>query len=69
MEYIESGMDFSPLFESNNTIYIEKSIFLNKLGNGVKTVEFLTLMPGKKLYFVEAKSSAPNPSNKDDFNE
>ena len=68
-EYIESGMNFAPLFEKDNSFYIEKSKFLKKLGDGVKTVEFLSLMPGKKLYFIEAKSSAPNPGNGDDFNE
>ena len=66
-DYIESGMDFSPLFENDNSFYIEKSHFLHKLGDGIKSVEFVSLMPGKRLYFIEAKSSAPSPENKGDF--
>ena len=68
MDYIESDMDFSPLFYKNNSVYIEKSKFLQALGEGIRTVEFLSIMPGNKLYFIEAKSSAPNPDNKADFN-
>ena len=66
-EYIESQMDFSPIFENSYSIYIEKSQIFAKFGDGVKSVEFLTLLPGKKLYFIEAKSSAPNPDNGEDF--
>jgi len=65
--HIESEMDFLPLFSEGNTFYVEKSQLLSRLGEGVKSVEFMTLMPGRKLYFIEAKSSAPNPDNKDDF--
>jgi len=67
MEYCESGMDFSPLFSHGNSIYIEKSAFYKGLGEGVKTVEFVTLLD-KKLFFIEAKPSAPslsNPENKE----
>ena len=66
--YVESGMDFLPLFEKGTTFYIEKSRFLKGLGDGVRTVEFLSLAPVRKLLFIEAKSSAPNPDNKGDFN-
>ena len=66
-EYIESDMDFLPLFNEGNSFYVERSQLLSKLGDGVKSVEFMALMPGRKLYFIEAKSSAPNPDNKDDF--
>jgi len=59
MEYIESGMDFSPLFAHDNSIYIEKSHFRNKKCKGVKTAEFITFLPNNKLYFIEAKASAP----------
>ena len=69
MEYIESDLDFSPLFIGNDSIYIEKSRFLARLGDGVKSVEFLSLLPCKKLFFIEVKSSAPNPDNGGDFNE
>jgi hypothetical protein len=69
MDYFESGMDFSPLFSDNRSVYIEKTQFLNRLGEGIKTVEILTLMPNHKLYFIEAKSSAPNPHSKANFSE
>ncbi len=69
MEYYESGMDFAPLFNDNRSVYIEKTQFLKKLGEGVKTVEILTLTPNQRLYFIEAKSSAPNPRNKANFSE
>ena len=62
MNYMESGMDFSPLFTKEKSIYIEKSSFLSGIGKGVKSVEFITLLGGK-LYFIEAKGSAPNPKN------
>jgi len=65
MEYIESGMDFSPLFIHDNSIYIEKSMFRKKLDVGVKTVEFISLQSKHKLCFIEAKTSAPNPNNPD----
>ena len=69
MEYIESNMDFSPLFEKNNSIYIEKSQIYKRLGEGIRSVEFITLKPNKKLYFIEAKSSSAKPDNKVDFND
>ena len=62
MSYIESCMDFSPLFAQENSIYIEKSNFRERLGAGVKSVEFVTIRDSK-LYFIEAKRSAPNPKN------
>ena len=65
INYEESYMDFSPLFidgKLGNSVYIEKSNFLAKLGKGVKSVEFITLRPKSKLYFIEAKTTAPNPA-------
>ena len=74
MDYIESGMDFSPLFTGKNSdksIYIEKSIFLKKAGEGVRTVEFVTLRRKNELQLIEAKTTAPNlntPGNNENIN-
>lgn len=59
---IESGMDFSPLFEAGKAFYLEKSTLLSSLGAGVRTVEFLMLPTDKLMYIVEAKSSSPKPT-------
>jgi len=66
-DYIESGMNFIPLFINNNSLYVEKSQFYKNLGEGVRTVEFICLKQSNKLYFIEAKNTAPKPSNKEDF--
>ena len=55
---IESGLNFVP----DNAIHIEKSPLYTQLGENVKSVEFVRTI-GKKLLFVEAKSSFPNPNN------
>jgi len=54
-------MDFSPLFESDNTFCIEGSNFHLEQCKNVKSVEFITLHDNNILYFVEAKRTAPNP--------
>ena len=63
MDYIESGMDFSPLFENGKSVYIEKTQFRKSMGQRVRSVEFISLFPGNKLYFIEAKTSVPDPNN------
>ena len=63
IDYIESKMDFSPLFIGDNSIYIEKSQFRLKQCKGVRTVEFITVHAKNKLIFIEAKETAPNPNN------
>jgi len=62
-DYMESCMDFSPLFAQGNSFHIEKSAFRSKQCRNVKTVEFITLKEGRKLFFIEAKRTAPNPNN------
>ena len=59
-------MDFK--CESENLFHIEKSELYATLSN-VKTVEFLLLRnrTPEEVWLVEAKSSAPNPKNKIDF--
>jgi len=64
IDYFESCMDFSPLFENNCSLYLEKSNFRTKQCENVKTVEFITLCQKKQiLYFIEAKRTAPDPNN------
>jgi len=54
----ESNMDFI----ADNTFYIEKSPIYTDLGKSVKSVEFIR-SKGAKLFFIEAKSSFPDPNN------
>ncbi|MDR1053886.1 MAG: hypothetical protein LBL39_06885 [Planctomycetaceae bacterium] len=56
----ESGMNFI----ADNVFHIEKSPQYTRLGNGVKSVEFVRAR-GNKLIFVEAKSSFPKRDNID----
>jgi len=69
MDYIESGMDFSPLFTSEEfqSFYIEKSnLYQNIKNDSVKSVEFIVIK-NQEFYFIEAKSSFPaNESSKDE---
>ena len=61
MEYIESGMDFKPLFTSATlqSFYIEKSELYQKIkSDSVKSVEFI-VVENQAFYFIEAKSSFP----------
>lgn len=59
----ESGRDFGE-FAEDNLFYIEKSEMLNKLGSGIKTVEFITRLDERIVMFLEAKTGCPNPLNK-----
>ncbi len=61
----ESGMKFGP-FHEDYCFYIEKSNIYLKIQNGLQIAEFLLVRPEKnKLFIVEAKSSSPNPVNKE----
>jgi hypothetical protein len=61
----ESGMTFGPFLEEH-CFHIEKSKVYIKLQYGLQIAEFLLIQPEKNsLLVVEAKSSAPNPINKD----
>ena len=46
-------------FEENKIFKIEKSKLHNKIGNGIKVVEFVLLRNENELNFIEAKSSSP----------
>ncbi|MEQ8187998.1 MAG: hypothetical protein ABRQ39_08515 [Candidatus Eremiobacterota bacterium] len=60
----ESGMTFGP-FADNNVFYIEKSKIYQELQQRLPIAEFLVLMRDDSIWIVEAKSSSPNPENKE----
>lgn len=66
----ESNMIFGD-FEEDKIFIIEKSKLHNKIGNGIKVVEFIFLRNKNELNFIEAKSSSPKPTklNNIRFNE
>lgn len=63
----ESGVVFGP-YDEKDLFYIEKSNLYESLGTGLKTVEFIRRTKTGVL-FVEAKTNAPNPENKDSSEE
>ena len=65
----ESGMEFGP-FNGSDVYHVEKCITYMSLNEPVKIAEFLLYRPGKrsdKILAIEAKTSAPNPTNKGDY--
>ncbi|MHB8089598.1 MAG: hypothetical protein ACYDH2_15255 [Anaerolineaceae bacterium] len=62
----ESGMQFGP-FDEAKLFRIEKSQLYKSLGENVKSVEFVLCRQMHEICFIEAKSSAPNPSNGENF--
>lgn len=69
---VESGLTFGP-FPAGHCFYIEKSKTYQQIKEGVKVAEFLLLRPSpqggetNRIWVVEAKSSAPKPSSRIDF--
>lgn len=57
----ESNMIFGD-FEEDKIFKIEKSKLHNKIGSGIKVVEFILLRNENELDFIEAKSSSPRPT-------
>jgi hypothetical protein len=57
----ESNMIFGD-FEEDKIFKIEKSKLYNKIGSGIKVVEFIFLKNENELNFIEAKSSSPRPT-------
>lgn len=57
----ESNMIFGD-FQEDRIFKIEKSKLHNKIGDGIKVVEFLLLKDEYELDFIEAKSSSPRPT-------
>ena len=56
-------MDFSPLFENDESVYVEKTKHYKNLGEKIKSVEFVALRSSSKLFFVEGKCSSPKPDS------
>ena len=63
----ESGIDFGP-YQEENLFPIETSKLYAALGDGLKTTEFV-LRQNRNVIFVEAKTNAPNPENRDSSTE
>ena len=49
----------------DKVFYIEESSIYQKLGEGIRTVEYIQLSKKGSLQFVEAKKTCPNVNNKD----
>ena len=65
----ESGAVFGP-FNEADLFHIEKSEILRKLGDKIKTVEFVVVRnDNQALVFVEAKKSCPNSAHRYDSRE
>jgi len=61
----ESGIIFGD-YDENDVYPIEKSKKYSEIkSKGVSSVEFVLHWKNKKILFVEAKNSAPNPNNPD----
>jgi hypothetical protein len=66
---LESGMKFGP-FTYGTCFYIEKSDCYRRIQHDVAMAEFLLIRSkaGKSVvWIVEAKSSSPQPKNRDEF--
>jgi hypothetical protein len=67
---IESGLTFG-MFPEGACFYIEKSKTYQQIQEGVKMAEFILLRQNEgkapTIWVIEAKSSAPQPSNSLDF--
>ncbi|MBE6111696.1 MAG: hypothetical protein E7195_01590 [Peptococcaceae bacterium] len=66
VQIIESGMVFGD-FAEQDVLHIEKTETYQNIKDHVKTVEFLYTPSHKGIFFIEAKSSTPNPNKKADY--
>jgi hypothetical protein len=62
----ESNMSFGP-FTCENLFYIEQSNTYKAIMDNVQIAEFVHLQDGNRIRIIEAKSSAPHPGNKVDY--
>ncbi|MDY6991664.1 MAG: hypothetical protein SVR94_03525 [Pseudomonadota bacterium] len=65
---LESGMTFGPYLEGY-CFYIEKSKIYKSIQKDVKIAEFLLLRSSQDIWIIEAKSSTPRPTTKQNFDE
>lgn len=56
-------------FDEKDLFYIEKAKIYKKLGDGIKTVEFVLKYNEKSIMFLEAKESCPNAANRTESKE
>lgn len=63
----ESGMSF-PIVDESLFFYIEKSNLYKSIQEGVKVGEFI-ILDDHFCYIIEAKTSSPNPNNKENHND
>ncbi len=54
-------------FENTKVFIIENSDLYKQFDDGTKTVECIVQLDNNILGFIEAKSSSPNPNNKEDY--
>lgn len=64
----ESEMNFGK-FDEENLFHIESSKLYQKIGENIKTVEFILKYNEKSILFLEAKKSCPNAENRYDSQE
>jgi hypothetical protein len=62
----ESGLLFGD-YNDDDVFQIEKSKIHDSLSDCSKTVEFIVRCNTNTVYFIEAKSSSPQPGNEKDF--
>ena len=67
MRRILEESDMRIYYEDEQCYAIEKSSLVAKL-RGVKIVEFVQVQSNKKIRLLEAKTTAPNPTNDCDYN-
>lgn len=60
----ESGVLFGK-YDEENFWGIEKSHMYNQMGSGIKSVEFILSHGAENIILLEAKSSCPNPNNRE----
>lgn len=65
---IESGLQFGE-YEENRLFHAEQSMIYRSLGKGISTVEFVLFNDPIEILMIEAKSSSPQPSNQENFDD
>lgn len=64
----ESEMRFGG-FEKERLFWIEHSDIYRRVGEGIKTVEFIYFSKEENILLIEAKRTCPNRANRDDSEE
>ncbi|OHX35576.1 hypothetical protein BJL95_15200 [Methylomonas sp. LWB] len=65
VSFVESDMTFGPYPDGRCFLLEQSDIYKNIKNNGIKTVEALLISnDSKKIFFIEAKSTVPQPQAK-----